>query len=292
MDTLDPFIFEHTPIRGNIATLDISYKDALQHQHLPPVLKQALGELMAASVLLISTIKMKGALVLQMQTNGALKLLVVECTSDLSIRATAKWDETLSDQSFKTLVEGGQFVITLDPEIGEAYQGIVGLEGDSVAAMLQNYMLRSQQIDTSIWLTCDEHKASGMLLQKLPSVQNDEQQNEDAEAWNRINALANTVKNDELLSLSSTEILHRLFHEEDVRLFDARPIQAHCSCTRENVGNMLSMLGKTEIDHIIAEQGSVEVNCDFCNKQYVFDEQDVSQLEPSDTPSSLNKKIH
>ncbi|OYZ68023.1 MAG: molecular chaperone Hsp33, partial [Methylophilaceae bacterium 17-43-7] len=152
-DTLHPFIFDNTPIRGNVAHLNTTYLDALQHQALPPVLKQALGELMTASALLISTLKMEGAMILQLQSTGILKLLVVECNSDLEIRATAKWDEALLDQhkaevTFTQLIAAGQFVITLDPKSGEPYQGIVPIEGNSIAEMLENYMLRSQQIDT------------------------------------------------------------------------------------------------------------------------------------------------
>ncbi|HEY0563079.1 MAG TPA: Hsp33 family molecular chaperone HslO [Methylophilus sp.] len=279
-DLLHHFLFENTPIRGNIAKLDQTYIDALQHQSMPPVLAKALGELMTASALLISTLKMEGALILQLQSKGILKLLVVECNSDLDLRATAKWSGDIAQQSFIDLIEDGQFVITLDPKIGEAYQGIVPLEGDTIATMLENYMLRSQQIDTSIWLHCDGENAAGLLLQKLPN-----QGEHDADTWHRVNTLANTVTPLELKTLSPEVLLQRLFHEEDVRLFNARPIKAFCSCTRDSVVNMLKMLGKAEVDSIIEEQGSIQVNCDFCNKHYVFDELESTQLfdEQTDT---------
>lgn len=278
-DTLHPFIFDHTPIRGNVAHLNATYIDALQHQALPPLLKRALGELMTASALLISTLKMEGALILQLQGRGILKLLVVECSSDLEMRATAKWDQALLDKetahhstTFKQLIAQGQFVITLDPKIGEPYQGIVPIEGDSIAEMLEHYMLRSQQIDTTIWLHCDGTQAAGMLLQKLPN-----QHVEDIDVWNRVNQLANTVTDAELM-LSPVDLLTRLFHEEEVRLFSARATKAFCSCTRDSVANMLTMLGHAEVDTIIEEQGSIQIHCDFCNKHYVFDEQEAAQL--------------
>ena len=171
-DSLHHFLFEDQlnrpmPIRGNLVHLNQTFTLAMQHQSLPLVLKIALGELMAASALLSATLKMDGALVLQLQSKGALKLLVVECSHDLNMRATAKWDiskwdESLTDEmgnyNFIDLVKYGQFVITLDPAIGEAYQGIVPIEGTTIAEMLQNYMLRSQQIDTSLWLHCDWHE--------------------------------------------------------------------------------------------------------------------------------------
>jgi molecular chaperone Hsp33 len=272
-DTLHPFLFENTPIRGNIATLQQTYIDALQHQNLPPAIKFALGELMVASALLISTLKMEGALILQLQSKGLLKLLVVECSSDLEIRATAKWGDEIAQQNFIELVKGGQFVITLTPKNSEPYQGIVALEGDSIAEMLEQYMLRSQQIDTTLWLHCDDKSASGMLLQKLPN-----QTLHDQDSWNRINQLANTVTHHELCTLTPEALLPRLFNEEDVRLFNGRAITANCSCSHEHVANMLEMLGESEIQSIIEEQGSIQIHCDFCNKLYVFDESEAIAL--------------
>ena len=295
-DSLQHFLFEDSvnqpmPIRGNLVHLNQTFQHVLQHQSLPPVLKQALGELMAASALLSATLKMDGALVLQLQSKGALKLLVVECSHDLKIRATAKWDEALNDEmnnfAFIDLVKNGQFVITLDPSIGEAYQGIVPIEGETIAEILQNYMLRSQQIDTSLWLHCDNDSASGMLLQKLPNV------NElDADAWNRMNILANTVTNEELKNLNPEALLRRLFSEENVRLFDAKATQFKCSCSKTKVGNMLRLLGKQEVESILAELGKIEVNCDFCNKQYRFDAVDSAQILATEIAVALSTAKH
>ena len=295
-DSLQHFLFEDTlnqpmPIRGNLVHLNQTFKQVLQHQTLPTVLKQALGELMAASALLSATLKMDGALVLQLQSKGALKLLVVECSHDLNMRATAKWDETLSNEmnnyAFIDLVKNGQFVITLDPSVGEAYQGIVPIEGVTIAEMLQNYMLRSQQIDTSLWLHCDSESASGMLLQKLPNLDN-----LDVDAWNRMNILANTVTNEELKNLNPEALLRRLFSEENVRLFDAKSTQFRCSCSKPKVGNMLRLLGKQEVESILAELGKIEVNCDFCNKHYSFDTVDAAQLLASELSVKTSAAKH
>lgn len=281
-DALHHFLFEDQlnkpmPIRGNLVHLNQTFQFSMQHQTLPNMLKIALGELMAASALLSATLKMDGVLVLQLQGKGALKLLVVECSHDLNMRATAKWDETLTTEmesfSFIELVKHGQFVITLDPNIGEAYQGIVPIEGETIAQMLQNYMLRSQQIDTSLWLHCDGESASGMLLQKLPN-----ESEVDADAWNRVNILAGTVTDDELQNLAPETLLTRLFAEEDVRLFEAKPTQFRCSCSKAKVGNMLRLLGRQEVEGILAELGGIEVNCDFCNKHYRFDAIDAAQI--------------
>ncbi|MCB5187835.1 Hsp33 family molecular chaperone HslO [Methylobacillus caricis] len=274
-DQLHRFLFENTPVRGNIVHLDDTFHNALQHQRCPSVLRNALGELMAAGALIAATLKMQGgALVLQVQGKGPLKLLVVECTSDLSMRATAKWSGDLEDMSFADMVSTGNFVITLDPrDGGQPYQGIVPLEGNSIAEILQNYMQRSEQIETRMWLACDGKSAAGMLLQKLPG-----QPDHDIDAWNRATVLADTVKSEELLGLAAISILKRLFNEEDVRLFKEQAIKFHCSCSRESVSNMLRMLGPEEVADILAEQHNIDINCDFCNKEYHFDQVDAEQL--------------
>jgi molecular chaperone Hsp33 len=298
-DTLNRFLFENTPVRGNIVNLTNTFQLALNKQNLPAGLKQALGELMAASALLTATLKMNGSLVLQIQSKGALKLLVVECTSDFGIRATAKWNgEINDDQNLFDLIEHGQFVITLDPKDGgQTYQGIVPIEGDDISTILENYMLRSEQIDTKIWLACDGKSAAGMLLQKLPDTMNqvsksEESAEHDVDAWNRVGHLADTITNEELLNLDSETLLHRLFHEEDVRLFEASNTKFFCSCTRASVANMLRMLGNEEISSILEEQGKIEVNCDFCNTHYQFDKVDAAQLMVSDVVAQGSKEIH
>jgi molecular chaperone Hsp33 len=270
-DALHRFLFENAAIRGERVHLDNSWRTVLERHDYPPVLLQLMGELTAAAVLLAATLKLEGSLILQIQGKGAIKLLVVECTGDLQLRATAKWEGELHG-ALPELVGDGRFVITLDPKTGaQAYQGIVALEGGSVAEILQSYMSRSEQLETQLWLAADENGAAGMLLQKLP-----EKESHDADAWGRVTKLAETLQREELLQLSTREILHRLYHEEDVRLFDAQPVTFHCGCSREKVAAMLKMLGREEIDGILLEQGKVEIHCEFCNHLYVFDAVDAA----------------
>jgi len=293
-DKLHRFIFDNTPIRGNTVQLESTFNLALQHQDCPPILRKALGELMAASALLAATLKLEdGAIVLQIQGKGPVTLLVVECSANLEMRATAKWKGDLAGEDrFTELVGDGHFVITLDPKNGEqTYQGIVPLEGDSISEILQNYMERSEQIETRIWLACDGKSAGGLLLQKLPDqtyeqvealkqAQSDQQAHpeQDADAWNRAGFLAETVREEELLGLDAHDLLLRLFNQEDVRLFEPQAVKFHCSCSRKSVGSMLKMLGIEEVNSIIEEQGRIDVHCDFCNKEYVFDQIDAEQL--------------
>lgn len=307
-DTLHRFIFENSPVRGNVVNLTHTLTQALRLQTMPTGLRKSLGELMAASALLSATLKMNGSIVLQIQSKGALKLLVVECNAQFGIRATAKWQGDVADDAdLFSLIHDGQFVITLDPKMeggatdkqskNQIYQGIVPLEGDSISEVLENYMLRSEQIDTRIWLTCNGEAASGLLLQKLPDTMNQTtrgqaQKAQDLETWNRVQHLASTITDAELLSLPAQTILVRLFNQEDVRLFDASQTQFFCSCSRDSVANMLRMLGADEINSIIEEQGKIAVNCDFCNTHYAFDKVDATALLVSETVLPANGGVH
>jgi len=273
-DSLHRFLFEQAAIRGEIVHLDATWRTVLEHHDYPPVLQHAMGELMAAAALLTATLKLKGAMILQIQGSGPVSLLVVECNGDLAMRATAKWSGELPQGGLAELVGDGRCAITLDPKDGsQTYQGIVPLEGGSVAEILQNYMTRSEQLETRLWLATNDHHAAGMMLQKLP-----EQPEQDADAWNRASHLATSVKADELLNLSAESLLHRLFHEEDLRLFDPQPVTFHCRCSREGVANALRMLGREEADGILEELGEIEVHCEFCNRRYAFDRVDVEQV--------------
>lgn len=274
-DTLQRFLFEHAPIRGEFVCLESVWQSVIERHEYPELLRNLVGELTAAAVLLAATLKLDGAMILQIHGDGPLKLVVVECSGDLDVRATAKWQGELPVKAgLSELVGNGRFVITLDPKDGgQTYQGIVAMEGGSVAEILQNYMMQSEQLDTHLWLAASGERACGMLLQKLP-----ERSAPDPDAWSRVVQLAGTVRQDELLSLPIHTLLHRLFHEDDIRLFEAQPVQFSCSCSRESVGRMLKLIGRDEAESILVEQGEIEVHCEFCNQRYVFDPVDVEGL--------------
>lgn len=266
-DTIQRFLFEHAPVRGEIVHLDATWRAVLERHDYPPAVHALLGEMMAAAALLTATLKFGGTLIMQIQGNGPLKLLVVECTSDHHMRATAKWSQVPATGNLLELVGDGKFAITLDPGQGRSgYQGVVPLEGETVAAALEQYMLRSEQIETRLWLTADRARAAGLLLQKLP-----DRAGADADAWPRATVLAASLTAPELAALDTAELLRRLYSAEDVRMFKARPVEFRCTCSRERVTAMLHMLGRGEVDSIVAERGEVEVNCEFCNQRYRFD---------------------
>lgn len=275
-DTLQRFLFNDAPVRGALVRLDDTWHEINARHDYPPVLRDRLGELAAAGMLLAANLKFDGQLILQIQGQGALKLLVVEVNAAArTLRATARWDGELpAGADLASLAGQGQCVLTLDPNKpgAEPYQGIVALEGGSVASLLAHYMERSEQLDTQILLAADTHCAAGMLLQKLPDG------NGDPDGWPRARELAATLKREELLSLSADDILYRLFHQETVRAFDPETVAFQCTCSRERVGGMLHMLGRDEVESILSEQGSVEIACEFCQQKYVFDEDDAAEL--------------
>jgi molecular chaperone Hsp33 len=274
-DTLQRFLFEHTAVRGEIVQLGASWRTVLTRHDYPPGVRRLLGEMMAATALLSATLKFSGSITMQIRGNGPVSLLVAECSAALEMRAVAKWEEPIEDgATLPELAGDGRFVIILDPGEGKKpYQGIVAVEGDSVAAALEHYMARSEQLQTRLFLAADGRMAAGMLLQKLPGVQE-----ADLDAWNRAVQLGSTLNAQELLELPGGEIIRRLYHGEDVRLFDAVPVSFRCTCSLERVSAMLRMLGRDEVMAALDEHGKVDVQCEFCNQHYGFDEIDITQL--------------
>ncbi|AXK40736.1 Hsp33 family molecular chaperone HslO [Crenobacter cavernae] len=287
-DTLQRFLFDGAPVRGALVRLDDTWQQVLSRRAYPAPVARVLGEMMAASQLLSANLKFDGTLIMQLQGHGPLRLAVVEAGHDRSERATAKVqgdiDETMS--LAELIGEGGRFVITLEPKQGEPWQGIVALEGDTLAEMLMHYMSRSEQLDTRLQLASDGETAAGLLLQRLPDGHGD------ADGWPRAVALADTLSSEELLTLAPTDILHRLYHEETVRVFEPEPTAFACNCSRDRVGDMLKMLGGEEVGDIVLEQGSVEIACDFCNQRYVFDEDDVNELFEFDVVDAVRNVRH
>ncbi len=288
-DSIRRFLFEGAPIRGEIVQLDATWRAVLERHDYPPLLRTLLGEMMAASALLSATLKFDGAMLMQVQGTGALRLLVVECTSAGTLRATAKWEDPLPEGAgFAELLRGARCAITLvQPDGSQSYQGVVEVVGDGVADMLMHYMRHSEQIETTLTVSADEGRVAGLLLQRLP-----ESADEDPDRWDRVRMLAGTVEHAELLGLAPADVLRRLFHEEDVRLFDPQPLAFRCSCSRGRVESMLAMLGPEEVESVLAEQGHVEVTCDFCNRTYRFDPVDAAQLFAGGTRSTGSATRH
>ncbi|KPN70859.1 Hsp33 family molecular chaperone HslO [Neisseria sp. 83E34] len=284
------FIFDNMPVRGLHVRLHEVWQHIVGRKAYPEAIRRALGELLAAGVLLSADLKTAGTLILQVQGQGRLKMLVVEATSDQTCRASARWDESAEigkDESLNDLLgEQGVFVITLQPKDGEPWQGVVPLEGDSIAEMLTAYMRRSEQLDTHITLAANEESVGGLLLQRLP------EQEQDQDSWAHLTTLADTVTPQELLGLDAQHVLYRLFHETPPRMFEPDALEFACTCSRGKVSDMLLLLGGQEVGQIVAEQGSVEIDCDFCNEKYVFDEADINLLFDADVVAAVQEEQH
>lgn len=287
-DRLLKFLFRQAPVRAEIVRLEQSWQQMTALRNYPPPVLRLLGEATAAATLLAATIKFPGSLILQIHGDGPVRLLVVECQPDLGFRATAKLrdDAQVADAAgWRELVNAGgqgRCAITLDPGRNAAaghqrYQGIVPLQGDSVAEALEAYLQQSEQIDSRLWLAAGPASASGMLLQKLPYTAG-AGPDPDEDAWRRATMLAQTLTADEMLRDSPDLIAHRLFWQEQTGSLAAMEPRFACTCSRGRTGRMLIQLGRPEVDSIVEEQGSVSVTCDFCNALYAFDPIDVRQL--------------
>lgn len=290
-DCLHRFLFEHYPIRGHIVHLDASWRALLEHRDYPPAIRDTLGEAVAASVLLAATLKFEGTLSLQLQGRGPMHLMLAQCTSELGVRAVARYREAPDQRDLAALSGEGKLTVTLENEdLSQRYQGIVPLSGQRLADCLREYFENSEQLPTRLWLHATSKGASGLLLQRLSSdsvqarapaaagrlAHMDEAEIEDA--WRRVQLLGDTLKPEELRALSDKDILRRLFAEDDLRLFESTPVFFRCRCSRERVIGMLRALGTEEVRSVLAERGNVEVRCDFCNRAYQFDSVDVEQV--------------
>jgi molecular chaperone Hsp33 len=309
MDQLHKFIFEGMPVRGMLVVLEDSWQEVLARREparggagpFPQAVRQVLGEMAAASVLMQSNIKFNGSLILQVQGDGPVKLAVAEAQPDLRFRVTAKVvGDVAPDARLEAMLNvGGQgrCAITLDPKDRlpgqQPYQGVVPLHGDQreplqrVSQVLEHYMLQSEQLDTRLVLAANDRRAAGLLIQRLPvegegNLEGQGRRNEDQigldEDFNRIAHLAASLSEGELLSLDVDTILRRLFWEESLLRYEPQHPRFACACSRLRVGQMLQGLGRAEVDDVIAERGHVEVGCDFCGAQYRWDAVDIGEL--------------
>lgn len=274
-DTLHRFVFEHANVRGELIHLDQTLGEVLSRRSYPEAVTRLLGEALAAVGLLSSIVKFRGALILQMQGEGPVPMLVARASHEQELRGLARLEgEPAPDAPLHALCSGGYLAITIDPDdSGNRYQGIVPLEAERLNAAVENYFAQSEQLPTRLWLACDGERAAGLLLQRLPG-----EAAEDADAWNRAEHLAATITEDELLQLGPEEVIRRLFHEEDIRLFPPDPVRFGCHCSRERLAGVLQGLGYAEARDILAEQGQIEAACEFCGTTYRFDAVDVEQL--------------
>lgn len=290
-DVLYRFLIENADVRGVLVRLDETWMEALSRTQYPASVQLILGQAMVAVATLSASLKFTGKLTLQVTGDGPLNLLVVQVTQDGKLRGMADWSAVPPEGPLSAVFGQAQMSISITgTQASKEYQGLVEIVGDSLSDALREYFVRSEQLDTEMWMSVSPKNASCLLLQKLPGRDRDEADDD----WNRLVALAETTSDEEMSALMIEELLHRLFHEDEVRLFDAEELCFECSCSRERVGSLIKGLGLPEAKSILEDQGQIEVTCEFCNSQHQFDAVDVAALFTSlvDTSSPESPTQH
>jgi len=289
-DVLNRYLFEDLSVRGELVQLNKAYQQIIANKEYPAPVQNLLGELLVATTLLTATLKFKGSITLQLQGDGPVSLAVINGDHDQKVRGVARWKGKIdADATLHQLIGKGQLVITISPDNGERYQGVVGLEGHDLSTVLEHYFIRSEQLKTRLWIRLgqgddgDVH-ASGMLLQIMPDGTGS---NDDFE---HLEQLTETVKNEELFTLEANELLYRLYNQETVKLFEPQPVVFHCGCSRQRTGSAILTIAKSEVHDILTKNGTISLHCDYCGTDYSFDENQVSELYSQS--NSESKTLH
>lgn len=274
-DTLQRFIFENEHIRGEIVHIEQTLGDIMGQRPYPPMFKNLLGEAIVSCLLLTSSIKFEGSLSLQFQGDERLSLILVQCDHNLNIRAFATFKEDLEIIDYATAFLQGQMVLTINQDNQtQAYQSMVPIQATAMSENLMEYFAQSEQIPTRVWLAVNEDMAAGMLLQLMPGQDSVQREH----FWEYAVQLGQTVSEKELLTIDNETLLYRLYNEEDLRVFDSRPIRFKCRCSEEKMKQVIKLLGEEDANALLQEQGVIAIHCDFCSKKYDFDPIDVAVL--------------
>ncbi|MBU2896796.1 Hsp33 family molecular chaperone HslO [Vibrio hepatarius] len=276
-NVLNRYLFEDLSVRGELVQLDDAFQQIISSKEYPAPLKNLLGELLVSTTLLTATLKFEGSITMQLQGDGPVSLAVINGDNDQKVRGIARWEGKIeSNATIHDMMGKGYLVITIEPKKGERYQGIVALEGNNLAEILEGYFANSEQLKTRLWIRTGEHEgkpqAAGMLIQVMPDGKGGE------EDFEHLEQLTDTVKNDELFTLQANDLLYRLYNQEKVRLYQPQPVAFHCGCSREKSGAAIVTLGHAEVDNILDEIGSVSLHCDYCGTTYSFDQTQVAEL--------------
>jgi len=266
-DQLTRFSFASYAYRGEIVVLEKCYQEVLNRYQYPKPIAKLLGEAIAAIALIGSTVKFKGKVSLQLQGGKHLPLLFVEINHLGQLRGLAHWDGDVDEMNFQTITQGGTLAINLMPEKTQSYQGIVALEEADLASCLNQYFRQSEQLTTGFWLVTSEHRVGGLFLQEFPNATE-----EDKQLWPELELLSSTVTAEELIDLPTETIISRLYAEYDIQVFESSVIEFNCPCSEQKAFNSVMMLAEQEIKQILAEEGRVNSNCEFCRAEYSFDE--------------------
>lgn len=282
-DCVQPFLFEHLDIRGALVCLDRTWQGLTEQRGYPDTVARLLGEMSAITALIAANLKQPGRMTFQLRGAGPIDLLVLDCDEQLRMRGMARWspDALPAHAPAHTLLGDGQLLLSLDAVgMRQPYQSLVPLEGERIAAIFENYLSRSEQLPTRLFLAANARRAAGLLLQKLPTADQ-----KDADGWNRIQHLLATLRDGELLAHEPLALLRRLFPHEDLRVFEARPVCHHCPEDWEKIHAMLVSLGRGECDAILRDHGEILIRDDICNREYRLDGPAVAALFEGPAPT-------
>lgn len=287
-DTLQRFIFENEPVRGEFIRLQESFQTIVNQHGYPPPIKKLLGEALCVAGLLSAILKFTGRLTVQFRGQGKLKLLLAQCDDQFRIRGLAKWDGELSYEELMDAFNEGVLAIMLEGAGNKGhYQGIVSWNGSSLAESIEGYFRHSEQLATKIWLTVDETTAAGFLLQIVPNANGDH-----LAGWEKITHLTTKLYPVDMLRLDYESILKMIYPEEDIRVFSATAVTFGCTCSRKRGENAILILGKEETEEELRDKNSIVVTCDFCNKEYIFDRVDVAKIFEDNSHPPKDAPLH
>lgn len=276
-DQMHRYLFENYAVRGELVTVSDTWQQIVNGHDYPQPVRKVLGELLVATSLLTATLKFDGDITVQLQGDGPLNLAVINGNNRQEMRGVARVNSEIApDSTLKEMVGNGYLVITITPAKGERYQGVVGLEGETLAECLEDYFMRSEQLPTRLFIRTGEAEgqtgAGGILLQVLPA------QDAKTDDFEHLATLTETIKTEELLGLPANEVLWRLYHQEEVTLYDPQDVIFRCTCSHERCGEVLRSLPEAEVDEILAEDGKIDMHCDYCGSHYIYDAVDIAAI--------------
>ncbi|MDQ2993353.1 MAG: Hsp33 family molecular chaperone HslO [Pseudomonadota bacterium] len=276
-DYAQRFIFQNSAIRGEIVRLERSLHTISQQREYPSSVLKFLGETLVANVLLTTTLKFEGQITMQMQHDGPLQMLVAKCNHHLQIRGVAQWDETCSDQQLQNSFKHGKLVITLQQnDRVDFYQSVVAINNQPIAQVMEHYFVQSEQLPTRLWLASNANVTVGLLVQQIGQEESDREASESC--WEEVIMLTSTITENELLNLDNETLLHRLYHEHEVRLFNPKPVTFHCGCNITKMQGAILVMGREEALKLLNEFKNVSVKCEYCNNEYTFTEAEVLDI--------------
>ncbi|UUE36768.1 Hsp33 family molecular chaperone HslO [Pectobacterium aroidearum] len=286
-DQLYRYLFENYAVRGELVTVNETYQRILTNHDYPSAVQTLLGEMLVATSLLTATLKFSGDITVQLQGDGPLKLAVINGNHQQQMRGVARLQGDIAPgSSLKEMVGNGYLVITITPTEGERYQGVVGLEGETVAECLESYFQQSEQLPTRLFIRTGQHEgkqaAAGMLLQVLPA------QDADRDDFDHLAQLTTTVKGEELFSLPATEVLYRLYHQEEVTVYEPQDVEFRCHCSRDRCADALMTLSDQEVNEMIEQDGEIDMHCDYCGTHYLFNSLDIRAIRHDSSENLLH----